>query len=407
MYISPIDNTNFQSLHVSKKTLKAIGCSKKELLKNSAIRNTSEKYDVLVKPGNGEKTEYINVLSFMATRVATSVFTGGIGGIAYWISIGASNPSFLPFLSSIMLPAIAALGLWKIHDSRWQPKQNILVQAGKGVQEEYGDYYIQRCRTNKYEINDPEETLPDLIDEVKKAENYEFDRQIRIYDTDDLFSAEKYLAALKQADIEALGGGEFFNRPIDDKGNTMITSFFDVLPTEENQKEYSEILDIIKNTKDINYNLRDGGGISCLEKIINSENKQVLPLILGKEFDYAPEIEIVYDNIHDKSFKKEFDKLNLKFNFNDILKAVNLCSYDTLTRLRPQLNSKLCDRKRLAEQIEEILTQKHKKPKNQSDYIADEYVHTYYSEYVNPNKIVRLNKWNNIVDENGDIVNNL
>ena len=58
MYIPPTDNTNFQSLHVSKKTLEAIGCSKKELLKNSAIRNTSEKYDVLVKSGGINKVNY-------------------------------------------------------------------------------------------------------------------------------------------------------------------------------------------------------------------------------------------------------------------------------------------------------------------------------------------------------------
>lgn len=59
MYIPPTDNTNFQSLHVSKKTLEAIGCSKKEL-KNSAIRNTSEKYDVLVKSGGINKENYEN-----------------------------------------------------------------------------------------------------------------------------------------------------------------------------------------------------------------------------------------------------------------------------------------------------------------------------------------------------------
>ena len=52
MYITSIDNTNFQSLHASKKTLKAIGCSKKELLKNSAIRKAAEKsyYNEFVNP---------------------------------------------------------------------------------------------------------------------------------------------------------------------------------------------------------------------------------------------------------------------------------------------------------------------------------------------------------------------
>ncbi len=107
----------------------------------------------------------------------------------------------------------------------------------------------------------------------------------------------------------------------------------------------------------------------------------------------------MYKHIQDEDFKYWFDNAKLKFNFGEILQAVKLRSYHVLTRLRPQLNSPLCDRVRLAEQIENIL-------KSQRNRLEDEYIHRYYSEYINPNVVVNLNEWNNLVDENGNLLSN-
>ena len=394
MYISPIDNTNFQSLHVSNKTLKAIGCTRKELLRNRSIREASEKYDVLVKAGNGEryKDDPWWPLNTIARTMATSLGAGTITAVTTMLSTDVAALGLLKFMGICAIPTFTALWLNQLYDKhKYKPVKEIVIQAGKGVDE--NEDYINNCSTPEHIIQHAKSDLP-LTREVKEAENTAFKNKIKTYDTDDLFTAKNYLAALKKADIEVLGGGEYFNRPIDEKGNTMITSFFDVLPTHENQKEYSEILNIIKNTKGINYNLKDGGGISCLEKIINSENKQVLPLIKNFKFDYYPELELVYNNIQDKTFKQEFDKLHLRYNFKDILEAVKLKSYHILTRLRPQLLSPFCDRYRLAEQIEQILQEQGRRTES-------EYIHMYYSEYVNPDRHFKLDEWNIIVDEYG------
>ena len=372
-------NTNFNGLHVSKQTLKAIGCTRKDLLNNPSIREAAEKYDVLVRAGNRDVEKY-NPWYPMNTyfrTIGTSMLAGITGGIIGLLT-GAATAGIFSFAPFVFIPAFGTLGLNFLYDRhKYKPVKEIVIQAGKGV--DANEDYIRNCETNLHVIENPDGHLPNLTKEVKEAEKRAFNSKIRTYNTDDLFSAEKYLEALKKADIEILGGGAFFNRPIDKQGNTMLTQFFDVIPTEENQKEYGEILNILKNVKGINYNQKDGNGISCIEKIINSENIRVLPLICGMEFDYSPEIEILYNHIQDENFKKRLNNADIKFKFVDILQAVKLDAYQALTSLKYQLNSPLCDRHRLAEQIEKLLKNRRSRR---------EYIHKYYSEFVDPKKYI-------------------
>ncbi len=393
-------NTNFSGLHVSKKTLKEIGCTRKELLRNNSIREASEKYDVLIKAGKGEryKDDPWYPLNTYYRTIATCMGTGIIAGVTTMLATDVTALGVGWYTALCSIPTFAVFCLNMLYDKhKLKPVKEIVIQAGKGV--DANEDYIKNCQTKNHVIKNPEWDIPSLTKEVKEAEKEAFDTKIRTYNTDDLFTPKKYLEALKKADIELLGGGDFFNRKIDSEGNTMLTQFFDVIPTEDSQEEYKEILNILARTKGINYNQKDGNGISCLEKIINSENQQVLPLIYGEEFDYSPEIEVLYKHIQDEDFKYWFDNAKLKFNFNEILQAVKLRSYHVLTSLRPQLNSPLCDRVRLAEQIENIM-------KNQRNRLEDEYIHRYYSEYINPNVVVNLNEWNNLVDEKGNLLNN-
>ena len=372
-------NTNFNGLHVSKQTLKAIGCTRKDLLNNPSIREAAEKYDVLVRAGNRDVEKYdpwYPMNTYFRT-IGTSMLAGITGGIIGLLT-GAATAGIFSFAPFVFIPAFGTLGLNFLYDRhKYEPVKEIVIQAGKGV--DANEDYIRNCETNLHVIENPDGHLPNLTKEVKEAEKRAFNSKIRTYNTDDLFSAEKYLEALKKADIEILGGGAFFNRPIDKQGNTMLTQFFDVIPTEENQKEYGEILNILKNVKGINYNQKDGNGISCIEKIINSENIRVLPLICGMEFDYSPEIEILYNHIQDENFKKRLNDADIKFKFVDILQAVKLDAYQALTSLKYQLNSPLCDRHRLAEQIEKLLKNRRSRR---------EYIHKYYSEFVDPKKYI-------------------
>ena len=409
MNITPINNSNntsFNSLYASKSTLKAIGCTRKELLNNRSIKEAAEKYDVLIKAGNQDIYKYDPwwPLNSIARTVLTGMGVATATAVTVMMSTDVVALGILNYMGICAIPTFATLWLNYLYDKhKCKPVKEIVIQAGKGV--DANEDYIKNCRTRKHVIEMTTTDLP-LTQEVKQAETAAFNRKIQDYDTDDLFAAKKYLDALKQADIEILGGGDFFNRPIDRQGNTMLTQFFDVIPTKENQKEYQEILNIMKNVKGINFNQKDGNGISCIEKIINAENERVLPLIAGAEFDYSSEIEILYNHIQDKRFKQRFNDAGVIFNFNDILQAVRLNSWHSLTRLRPQLNSPLCNRRHLANQIEELLIEKTNRPQNRSDYTALEYVYTHYNEYVNPNKVVRLNEWNNLVDENGELENN-
>ena len=372
-------NTNFNGLHVSKQTLKAIGCTRKDLLNNPSIREAAEKYDVLVRAGNRDVEKYDPwyPMNTIFRTTGTSMLAGITGGIIGLLT-GAATAGIFSFAPFVFIPAFGTLGLNFLYDRhKYKPVKEIVIQAGKGV--DANEDYIRNCETNLHVIENPDGHLPNLTKEVKEAEKRAFNSKIRTYNTDDLFSAEKYLEALKKADIEILGGGAFFNRPIDKQGNTMLTQFFDVIPTEENQKEYGEILNILKNVKGINYNQKDGNGISCIEKIINSENIRVLPLICGMEFDYSPEIEILYNHIQDENFKKRLNNADIKFKFVDILQAVKLDAYQALTSLKYQLNSPLCDRHRLAEQIEKLLKNRRSRR---------EYIHKYYSEFVDPKKYI-------------------
>ena len=372
-------NTNFNGLHVSKQTLKAIGCTRKDLLNNQSIREAAEKYDVLVRAGNRDVEKYdpwYPMNTYFRT-IGTSMLAGITGGIIGLLT-GAATAGIFSLAPFVFIPTFGTLGLNFLYDRhKYKPVKEIVIQAGKGV--DANEDYIRNCETNLHVIENPDGHLPNLTKEVKEAEKRAFNSKIRTYNTDDLFSAEKYLEALKKADIEILGGGAFFNRPIDKQGNTMLTQFFDVIPTEENQKEYGEILNILKNVKGINYNQKDGNGISCIEKIINSENIRVLPLICGMEFDYSPEIEILYNHIQDENFKKRLNNADIKFKFVDILQAVKLDAYQALTSLKYQLNSPLCDRHRLAEQIEKLLKNRRSRR---------EYIHKYYSEFVDPKKYI-------------------
>lgn len=114
---------------------------------------------------------------------------------------------------------------------------------------------------------------------------------------------------------------QIYNKPIDNYGSPFIHAFAEVLPNEQNQKDYQKALQILKNTPKIDYNLRDAMGTSFLEKILNSENEQLLDVVKDFEFTYTPEIDYVYRNISTPEFKELVDK-NVKVKFIDLEESI-------------------------------------------------------------------------------------
>ncbi len=104
-------------------------------------------------------------------------------------------------------------------------------------------------------------------------------------------------------------------------------------------EEKSLLISKLKSAdKYMDYNLKDENGITPLEIILNSEDKELLELLKDKSLVYYPELDYVYDGIINPGFKSEAGKLNLKF--NDIEEAIRLSSREAIDKLEPQFKSR-------------------------------------------------------------------
>lgn len=127
-------------------------------------------------------------------------------------------------------------------------------------------------------------------------------------------NTSEFLAILQDKAIRNdLYDGSCFDYKIDEKGNSLLTKFFDIIPNKDNQSEYNKIIEILSNVKNINYNQRDEHGISILEKILNAENLQGLKLVKDFEFPYRQELDSAYEFIIDEQVKRYARMLNIKF----------------------------------------------------------------------------------------------
>ena len=119
----------------------------------------------------------------------------------------------------------------------------------------------------------------------------------------------------------------------------------DIPRSEENKDAYDKIIRFLSsnNTYKYDFNLKDQNGISFMEKVINSENKELVNMInkmQKKDLIYYPELDWAYKGIQDEEFKKEVDKLDFKFENTE--KAAQLRSTRALAKVAPQLDSPLC-----------------------------------------------------------------
>ncbi len=102
--------------------------------------------------------------------------------------------------------------------------------------------------------------------------------------------------------------------------DNILNSIPDILPTDVDSNKYNEMLELLKNLPDINYNQKDKYGISIIEKIMNSENLELLNVVKEHNIQYLPELDYVYENIQDEKFKEAID--NVEFDIEELRKLL-------------------------------------------------------------------------------------
>ena len=102
--------------------------------------------------------------------------------------------------------------------------------------------------------------------------------------------------------------------------DNILNSIPDILPTDVDSNKYNEMLELLKNLPDINYNQKDKYGISIIEKIMNSENLELLNIVKEHNIQYLPELDYVYENIQDEKFKEAID--NTEFDIEELRKLL-------------------------------------------------------------------------------------
>ena len=128
--------------------------------------------------------------------------------------------------------------------------------------------------------------------------------------------------------------GAWLNGTID---NHAICKIADIIKTDKNAEFYDKMIERLKELPYISYNKTDIIGIPFIEKVLHSENEQLLEVIKNKDFAWYPLLDKAYERISTEDFKKKASELNIKF--PDVVKACELSSLDALELPEPQFKS--------------------------------------------------------------------
>lgn len=309
------NNQNFQALHASPKTLKRLGTTKEALLKNASIKDCSDRAEVTLK----SKRHYDFKEFYREDIEAISTLTGLAGGL-----VGAAGTLIVGLLRALSLVktdaalwwpfaagcSIPVLSIASYLISRIVPRIRYTgeIQAGDRIE----NNKLAGRVTKQHEFYEKDNYK--LAEELMKKGNNDFRMVMTKYTID---TPKGILSILNDDKIkENFTNGDCFNYKINEQGDTLLTRFFDIIPDADNQNEYNQILDKMKNMKGIIYNQKDSFGISVLEKILNAENFAALELVKDYKFPYSEELDDACNNIADKNFKNK--ALNLNFSFPQI-----------------------------------------------------------------------------------------
>ena len=177
-----------------------------------------------------------------------------------------------------------------------------------------------------------------------------------------LYKAEDLLEILRELKKTNRLTPAYLNASIKDY-DSLFWTIIDAPKTEENKEAYSEMIKLLsgvdskfkKGAEKLNFNQKDKNGISVLEKVINAENEELLDVIIknSDELYYYPELDWGVNGIQNQAFKEKIKNLDLKF--KDLEQSAQLCSVKTFDRLKPQLDSPLCDKAKVIENLFNIV----------------------------------------------------
>ena len=352
------NNTNFQGLHMDKRASKYF--KNYNLLANPSIKECADKFEVVIKQ---EKIKTTNIIDKEFLKDALSiglpiaggmgVVVGGVIGLFLGLSLKMPNlMGMLPCLGGV-LGFTGACG--SVYREEQKEQEEYSLQVGKNVKKSScGKVELKNPISSKYKIRQGSlAKVTNLTQIVQQNDQRQFMNIMRKYDKNNIFEPTQLLNILNDKEIKQnYKNGECFNYKLGNNSNdTMLTKFLDIVPTEENEKDYQEIIKFMRKAKNIDYKQVDSNGISVIEKIINSENLDLLDLVKDTEFDYSRELDYTYERIDNKEFKDKVKNLNI--NFPNVKEAVRLNSQQALQKLLPELKSPFCNVKTIVHDLSE------------------------------------------------------
>lgn len=358
MKIQPVqnNNTNFQGLHMDKRASKYF--KNYNLLANPSIKECADKFEVVIKQ---EKIKTTNIIDKEFLKDALSIglpIAGGmgfvIGGVVgLFLGLSLKMPSLMGMLPCLggVFGFTGACGY--VYREEQKEQEEYSLQVGKNVKKSsFGKVELKNPISSKYKIRQGSlAKVTNLTQIVQQNDQRQFLNVIQKYDTSNIFEPTQLLKILDDDEIKQnYKNGECFNYKLENNSNdTMLTKFLDIVPTEENKKDYQEIIKFMRNAKNIDYKQVDSNGISVIEKIINSENPDLLDLVKDTEFDYSRELDYAYERIDDKNFKDKVKNLNI--NFPNVKEAMRLNSPEALQKLLPEFKSPFFNTKKLVSDL--------------------------------------------------------
>ena len=303
------NSQNFKGLHAKPKDLRKLNTTKNYLLEIPEIKNCADNYEITIKKVQKIVNPAFKRACKLLTLGATTILPTAIA-----IDSSIIAESIWTIGLHIIGAGCTALGLVTLPGAGRNYRNIYAMQGGKNYNNDQlsgsisKEYEIERLSNYYYsDLHTLGKTASKIYDEVERKEKNRFADILAKYDTEKFNEPENYLSI-----INDFGDAFCFNYNIDTEGNSLLTKFFDIIPTNNNLKEYQKVINILRNTKNINYNQRDSFGITILEKILNQENSDALDLVNDFEFLATNEIDYVYDNISNPIFKLKAKNLNVK-----------------------------------------------------------------------------------------------
>ena len=337
------NNTNFQGLNVCTSFKLSRRVNRDLIFNNPAIKECADKFEVLIKKESSHKNRFAHEYgSFIVGMfgIVSGVYTG-------LLAMAGALSGVVPaicFLTTALATVKGTIGKQRLN--------TYSLQVGKEVTNGLLGKKLQSPITPKYMIEELEDSpwrhrmnidpMDDIVNVALMKDCQNFQNILAPEMKENLlFEPKDFIKLLKNHDIKHYySNSECFNYKMPNSNDTLLSKFFDIVPTEENKNDYNKVIKILKNMKDVDYNQMDSNGVSILEKIINSENVETLDLVKDKTLGYSNAIDYAYANIKNEEFKHKVKQLNI--NFPNIKEAIILNSNQRLKEILPELQSPLC-----------------------------------------------------------------